>query len=229
MTHSKRYRSVQEQVEQSKLYALAEAVAIVKKTSTVKFDASVELHVHLGIDPKKADQVVRGTVKLPFGTGKQPKVAVFATGKAADEAKAAGADSVGGDDLIKTIKEKGVTGFDIAVASPEMMKLLAPIAKTLGQRGLMPNPKNETVNKDPASVVKELLAGKVAFRSDDTGNLHQVIGKVSFEDARLAENAKAMLDAVKRAKPTEAKGTYLINITLTSTMGPAVKIDPVSS
>lgn len=228
MGHSKRYRSAREAVDQAKLYAVPEAIALVKRTSTVKFDASVELHVHLGIDSKKADQSVRGTAKLPHGTGKQLKIAVFASGQAADEAKAAGADTVGAEELIKSIKEKGVTDFDIAVAAPEIMKQLAPIAKTLGQRGLMPNPKNETVNPNPAAVVQELRSGKVAFRSDDSGNLHQMVGKVSFDGPRLVENVKAMLDAVKRAKPSEAKGTYLLNITLTSTMGPAVRIDPAS-
>lgn len=228
MGHSKRYRAARETVDQTKLYAVPEAVALVKRTSTVKFDASVELHVHLGIDPKKADQSVRGTAKLPHGTGKQLKIAVFASGQAADEAKAAGADTVGAEELIKSIKEKGITDFDIAVAAPEIMKQLAPIAKTLGQRGLMPNPKNETVNPNPAAVVQELRSGKVAFRSDDSGNLHQMVGKVSFDEPRLVENVKAMLDAVKRVKPSEAKGTYLLNITLTSTMGPAVRIDPAS-
>ncbi len=226
MGHSKRYRAAREAVDQTKLYAVPEAVALVKQTSTVKFDASIELHVHLGIDPKKADQSVRGTAKLPHGTGKQLKIAVFASGQAADDAKAAGADMVGAQELVKNIKDKGVTDFDIAVAAPEMMKQLAPIAKTLGQRGLMPNPKNETVNPNPAAVVKELRSGKVAFRSDDSGNLHQMVGKVSFEESKLVENVKTMLDAVKRAKSSETKGTYLLNITLTSTMGPAVRIDP---
>ncbi|MBI4426537.1 MAG: 50S ribosomal protein L1 [Candidatus Kerfeldbacteria bacterium] len=222
---SKRFRSVSQQVDRSKFYTLAEAVQLVKKTSNVKFDASVELHVHLGIDPKKAEQAVRGTVQLPHGTGQQLRIAVFATGQAADEATAAGADVVGGEELIKQIKEKGVTDFDIAVAPPEMMKKLAPIAKTLGTRGLMPNPKNETVNPNPATVVKVLRQGKVAFRSDDTGNIHQVVGRVSFDSQPLAENVTAFLDAIKRAKPAEAKGTYLASATLTSSMGPAVKIN----
>ncbi len=226
MAHSKRYRAALEAVDRSKLYNLAEAIALVKKTSSVKFDASIELHIHLGIDAKKADQTVRGTVNLPHGTGKKLRVAVFATGRAGDEAKAAGADMVGGDELIKDIKEKGVTDFDIAVASPEIMKKLAPIAKILGTRGLMPNPKNETVNANPAAVVKALQAGKVAFRTDDTGNIHQIVGKVSFPDEQIVANAKGMIEAVKKAKPAEAKGTYLQSITLTSSMGPAVKIDP---
>lgn len=224
MSHSKRYRATLEQVDRTKLYPLAEAVELAKKTSTVKFDGSIELHLHLGINPKKADQAVRGTVKLPNGTGKQLKIAVFATGKAADEAKKAGADLVGGDEFVKQIKEKGVTDFDIAVAAPEMMKVLAPIAKILGTRGLMPNPKNETVNPNPASVVTELRSGKVAFRTDDGGNVHQIVGKVSFESAKLVENVSAMIEAIKKAKPAEAKGTYIQSVTLASAMGPAVRV-----
>ncbi|MBI4093128.1 MAG: 50S ribosomal protein L1 [Candidatus Kerfeldbacteria bacterium] len=226
MAHGKRYRSLLEQVDRSKSYSLAAAVQLVKKTSNVKFDASVELHVHLGINPKKADQSVRGTVQLPHGTGKKMKIAVFASGKAADEAKAAGADLVGAEELVKDIKEKGRTDFDIAVATPEMMKKLAPIAKTLGQRGLMPNPKNETVNANPNAAVKELLSGKVAFRSDESGNVHQMIGKVSFDEQKLMANCQAMLDALKKVKPAEAKGTYLINVTLTSSMGPGIRVEP---
>jgi len=224
MSHSKRYRASVDQIERTKIYPVAEAIEIVKKISTVKFDASVELHIHLGVDPKKADQAVRGTVKLPHGTGKQLKIAVFAKGKSADEATKAGADLVGAEELVKEIKEKGVTDFDIAVATPDMMKVLAPIAKILGTRGLMPNPKNETVNPNPAVVVTELRSGKVAFRTDNGGNVHQMIGKVSFETDKLAENASAMLDAIKKAKPAEAKGTYIQSVTLTSTMGPAVKV-----
>lgn len=228
MSHSKRWRAAAEAVDRAKLYPLAEAVALVKQTSTVKFDASVELHLRLGIDPKKAEQAVRGTVQLPHGTGKQLKIAVFATGQAADEAKAAGADLIGGEDLIKQIKEKGVTDFDIAVATPEMMKQLAPIAKTLGTRGLMPNPKNETVNPKPGLVVQTLRQGKVAFRSDETGNVHQMIGKVSFEPSKIVDNAAAFIEAIKKVKPSDVKGTYLLGVTLTSSMGPAVRLDPAA-
>lgn len=228
MTHSKRYRASIEQIDREKQYPLAEAVELVKQTSTVKFDASVELHIHLGVDPKKADQMVRGTIQLPHGTGKQLKIAVFATSKAADEAKSAGADLVGGDDLVKHIKDKGVTDFDIAVATPDMMKVLAPIAKILGTRGLMPNPKNETVNPNPAAVVKELRSGKVAFRTDTGANIHQIVGKISFDSQQLAANVSAMFDAIRKAKPSEAKGTYIQSLTLTSSMGPAIKLDPSS-
>lgn len=229
MSHSKRYRGLAEKINREQLYPLAEAIELMKQTSTVKFDASVELHFHLGVDPKKADQMVRGTVKLPHGTGKQLKIAVFATSKAADEAKKAGADIVGGEELVKLIKEKGVTDFDIAVASPDMMKVLAPIAKTLGTRGLMPNPKNETVNPNPASVVTELRSGKVAFRTDTGGNIHQMVGKVSFDSKQLFANAATMIEAIKKAKPSEAKGTYLQSVSLTSSMGPAIKLDPSST
>lgn len=226
MTHSKRYRAAAGTVDAGKSYPLVEAVALAKQTSTVKFDASVELHSRLGIDAAKADQMVRGTVKLPHGTGKKLRIAVFANGKAADEAKAAGADTVGGEDLVKQIKEKEMTDFDIAVATPDMMRALAPIAKLLGTRGLMPNPKNETINPNPAAVVKELMGGKIAFRSDKNGNLHIAVGKVSFDDQKLVDNVTTMYEAVLKAKPSESKGIYLQNMTLASTMGPAVKVDP---
>jgi len=229
MTHSKRYRAAAGTVDAEKSYPLAEAVALAKKTSTVKFDASIELHFRLGIDAAKADQMVRGTVKLPHGTGKKLRIAVFANGKAADEAKAAGADTVGGEDLVKQIKEKETTDFDIAVATPDMMRVLAPIAKLLGTRGLMPNPKNETINPNPATVVKELMGGKIAFRSDKNGNLHIAVGKVSFDDQKLVDNVTTMYEAVLKAKPSESKGIYLQNMTLASTMGPAVKVDPSSA
>lgn len=226
MSHSKRYRAARQQVDPAKRYPLTEAIAVAKSTSTVKFDAGIELHIRLGVDAKKADQAVRGTVKLPHGTGKKLSVAVFATGKAADAAKAAGADPVGGSELIKTIKETGATDFDLAVATPDMMKQLAPIAKILGTRGLMPNPKNETISVDPAAAVAELMGGKIAFRCDDTGNVHALIGRVSFSDEQLIANATTLLEAVKKAKPSESKGTYLLGASVASTMGPAVKVDP---
>ncbi|MFH0829044.1 MAG: 50S ribosomal protein L1 [Candidatus Kerfeldbacteria bacterium] len=229
MAHSKRYRAATGSVDTAIRYRVADAVALVKKTSTVKFDASVELHFHLGIDASKADQGVRGTVKLPHGTGKKLRIAVFANGKAADEAKKAGAALVGGEEFVKQIKEKGVTDFDIAVAAPDMMKQLSPIAKILGQRGLMPNPKNETVNPNPAAVVTDLNTGKIAFRNDTGSNVHVVVGKVSFEDQKLVENVTAMIEAVNKAKPAEAKGTYLQSVSLTSTMGPSVSVDPRSA
>lgn len=226
MAHSKRYRAATESVDPAVSYRVADAVALVKKTSTVKFDTSVELHFHLGVNASKADQSVRGTMKLPHGTGKKLRIAVFANGKAADEAKKAGAALTGGEEFVKQIKEKGVTDFDIAVATPDMMKQLSPIAKILGTRGLMPNPKNETVNPNPAAVVNDLNSGKIAFRNDTGGNVHVVVGRVSFDDQKLIANVAAMIEAVNRAKPSEAKGTYLQSVTLTSTMGPSVNVDP---
>ncbi len=223
---SKRYRAAKQLVDPNKIYALDEAVALVKQTATTKFDASVEVHVKLGVDPSQADQMVRSTAQLPHGTGKKLIIAVFAKGEAAKKAKAAGADLIGDDDLIAEIKKTGRTDFDIAIASPEMMKSLAPIAKTLGTRGLMPNPKNETITPNPATAVAALQTGKIAFRSDMTGNVHQLIGKVSFPPEQLKANLATFLEALKKAKPSETKGTFMASITLTSTMGPGIKIAP---
>lgn len=221
---SKRYRAAQQLIDSTKTYSLEEAVDLLKQTATTKFDGSVEIHIRLGVDPKQADHLVRGTAILPHGTGKKLTIAVFAKGPAAKAAKEAGADLVGDDDLIADIKRTQKTDFDVAVASPDMMKVLAPIAKTLGTKGLMPNPKNETVNPDPAKVVTALRSGKITFRMDDTGNLHQIVGKTSFSSEQIKANTEAFLDAVKKAKPTEAKGTYIKTLTLTTSMGPAIKL-----
>lgn len=221
---SKRFRAAQQLIDPAKQYTPDEAVALVKQTATTKFDSSIEVHVRLGIDPSKADQLVRATAQLPHGTGKKLVITVFAKGAAAKAATAAGADVVGDEDLIADIKKTGRTNFDIALATPEMMKLLAPIAKTLGTKGLMPNPKNETVTPDPAAAVKALQSGKIAFRSDTTGNVHQLIGKASFSAADLKANLVAFLEAIKKAKPAETKGTYLKSVTLTSSMGPGIRI-----
>ncbi len=221
---SKRYRAAQQLVDRTKAYPIDEAVNLIKQASTTKFDGSVEVHVHLGVDPKQADQLVRGTAQLPHGTGKKLTIAVFAKGAAAKAAKEAGADIVGDDDLVAEIKKTQKTDFDVAVASPDMMKALAPIAKTLGTKGLMPNPKNETVNPDPAKIVTALRSGKITFRMDDTANLHQVVGKASFAPDQLKANIEAYMEAVKKAKPSETKGTYLRSVTLTSTMGPGIKL-----
>jgi large subunit ribosomal protein L1 len=210
---SKRYRELVKKIDAAKTYPLTEAVTLAKTTATTKFDGSIELHVRLGIDPKKADQLVRGSVTLPHGTGKQKKVAVFAIGAAADAAKKAGASLVGGEELIKEVKLKNGIDADVVVATPDM-----------GPRGLMPNPKNETVTPDVAKAVTELSGGKVTFRNDESGNLHQAVGKVSFTDPQIIENATAFLDAVKRVKPTTVKGTYLQSITLTSSMGPGIRV-----
>jgi len=221
---SKRYRELVKKIDAAKTYPLTEAVTLAKATANTKFTGSIELHVRLGIDPKKADQLVRGSVTLPHGTGKQKKVAVFATGPAADAAKKAGAALVGGEELIKEVKLKNGIDADVVVATPDMMKHLSQVAKILGPRGLMPNPKNETVTPDVAKAVTELSGGKVTFRNDESGNLHQAVGKVSFTDEQILDNANAFLEAVKRVKPTTVKGTYLVSITLTSTMGPGVRV-----
>lgn len=221
---SKRFQAAQQLIDPNKRYPVAEAVGLVKQTATTKFDSSIEVHVRLGIDPSKADQLVRATTQLPHGTGKKLIIAVFAKGAAAKAAKDAGADVVGDDDLIAEIKKTSKTDFDIALATPEMMKSLAPIAKTLGTKGLMPNPKNDTVTADPAAAVKALQSGKVAFRSDTTGNVHQLIGKASFGVEQLEANLAAFIEAVKKVKPNESKGTYLRSVTLTSSMGPGINV-----
>jgi large subunit ribosomal protein L1 len=208
----------------TKAYALEEAIGMTKKFSKVRFDASVEVHIRLGIDPRKGDQQVRAAVSLPHGTGKTVRVAAFVSPENEKSCLDAGADIVGGEELINEIKKTEKTDFQVAVAEPSMMKSLAPIAKILGTRGLMPSPKNETVSPDPAKVVAELKKGKVSFRNDDTANIHVAIGKVSFEEAKLALNFQTLLDAIKKAKPAKAKGTYIKNISITSTMGPGIKV-----
>lgn len=211
-------------IDKTKKYDLAEAVKLVKETAKTKFDSSVELHIRLGIDTQKGEQVVRGSVVLPHGTGKTKKVAVFTRNEKA--AKDAGADIVGAEELIKEIKTTEKVNFDIALATPEMMKDLAGVAKILGPKGLMPSPKSGTViaDKDMAQAIGEVKRGKVSFRNDDTGNVHQIIGKVSWDENKLLENGSAFLEALKKAKPAAVKGTFLENVTLTSTMGPGVRV-----
>jgi large subunit ribosomal protein L1 len=221
---SKRYRAAAQLIEVGKVYPLDEALDLVAKTATTKFEGSVEVHVRLGIDASKADQLVRATVQLPHGTGKKLRIAVFAKGAVAEAAKAAGADLVGDTELIAEIKKTSKLNFDIALATPDMMKDLAPIAKTLGTKGVMPNPKNETVTADPAKMVKALQSGKVSFRSDVTGNIHQVIGKTSFPVDQLKGNFETLMDAIRKAKPAESKGTYIQNVVLTTSMGPGIKV-----
>jgi len=211
-------------VDKSKAYPLNEALELAKKTSTVKFDASVEVHIRLGIDPRKGDQQIRGAVSLPHGSGKTVKVAAFVSPDNEAAVKAAGADIVGGEDLIAEIRRTEKTDFQVAVAEPAMMKNLAVIAKVLGTRGLMPSPKNETVTTDPAKAVAELKKGKVSFKNDDTANIHVAIGKVSFSVEDLAENFQALLEVIKKSKPATAKGTYIKGITICSTMGPGIKV-----
>jgi large subunit ribosomal protein L1 len=196
----------------------------VKKCATAKFDESVEVAVRLGVDPRKADQMVRGTVALPSGTGKDVRVAVFANGEAADAARAAGAEIVGSDDLAAEI-EKGNMDFDVAIATPDLMPLVGRLGRVLGPRGLMPNPKTGTVTQDVARAVTEFKGGKVEYRTDRYGNVHVPLGKVSFEPEALEVNFRAVLDELQRAKPASAKGRYLRKITVSSTMGPGVKVD----
>ena len=211
-------------IDQIKAYPIAEAIELVKKTAKTKFDASVEVHFRLGLDTQKGEQQVRLAVSLPHGTGKTIKVAAFVTPAKEQEVRAAGADYVGGEELINEIKKTEKTDFQVAVAEPGLMKNLAAIAKILGTRGLMPSPKNETVTPDPAKAVAELKKGKVSLKNDDTGNIHVAMGKVSFPSQSLIENFTVLLEAVRKAKPATSKGVYLKNISLSSTMGPGIKI-----
>src|ERR1700760_2025155 len=225
MKRSKTYRAAAEKIDPERIYTPLEAVRLAKETSPTKFDATVEVAVRLGVDPRKADQMVRGTVNLPHGTGKSPRVAVFASGEKAEEATAAGADIVGSDDLIAQI-QGGFLDFDAAVATPDQMAKVGRIARILGPRGLMPNPKTNTVTMDIGRAVADIKGGKVNFRVDKQANLHLVIGKASFSEEQLAENYAAVLDEVLRAKPSAAKGRYLKKITFSTTMGPGVPVDP---
>jgi large subunit ribosomal protein L1 len=203
---------------------LDEAVALVKKCATAKFDETVELHVRLGVDPKQADQQVRGTVGLPHGLGKSKKFAVVTRGDKQKDAQNAGADIVGGDDLVEQIS-KGMLDFDILVATPDLMKDLSKLGKVLGPKGLMPNPKSGTVTMDVAKTVKELKAGRVEYKVDDYGIIHVPIGKASFAADKILGNAKTVLEAITKAKPAASKGVYMLSVTLSSTMGPGVKVD----
>ncbi len=226
---SKSYLSVQEKVDRAKRYPLEEALVLASETKRAKFDESVELAVRLGVDPRKADQNIRGTVLLPHGTGKSVCVAVFAKGEKAQEAEEAGADVVGGEDLAKRISDEGWLEFDKAVATPDMMGVVGRLGKILGPRGLMPNPKVGTVTTDIAQAVQDLKGGKVEYRVDKAGNVHVPIGKASFEKTQLVDNAQSLLESLVRAKPASAKGTYLKSITVSTSMGPGVRVDPTGS
>ena len=222
---SKRYRKAMELMDANKLYPLKSAVEVLVKFPKAKFNETVELSFRLGVDPKQSDQMVRGTVPLPHGSGKTVKVLVFAKpGAAADAARAAGAEYVGYDDLIKKCNE-GWADFDIAIATPEAMSEVRKLGKVLGPRGLMPNPKTGTVTDDTAKAAKEVKAGRVEFKIDKAGNVHVPIGKVSFTPQQIAENARAVIDAVIKARPHSAKGTYLESCTLSGTMSPPVRLD----
>ncbi|HEY7593511.1 MAG TPA: 50S ribosomal protein L1 [Actinophytocola sp.] len=223
--HSKAYRQAAELVDRERLYSPLEAAKLAKETSKVKMDATVEVAIRLGVDPRKADQMVRGTVNLPHGTGKTARVIVFATGDKANEAVAAGADEVGAEDLIERI-QGGWLDFDAAIATPDQMAKVGRIARILGPRGLMPNPKTGTVTPDVTKAVADIKGGKINFRVDKQSNLHLVIGKASFDSDKLVENYAAALDEVLRAKPSAAKGRYLKKVTFSTTMGPGIPVDP---
>jgi len=225
MKRSKAYRSAAEKIDQDSLYAPLQAVRLAKETSKTKYDATVEVSMRLGVDPRKADQMVRGTVNLPHGTGKTARVLVFATGERADQARAAGADIVGDDALIDEVN-KGRLDFDAVVATPDLMGKVGRLGRVLGPRGLMPNPKTGTVTADVAKAVTEIKGGKIEFRVDRNANLHFIIGKTSFEVTQLVENYAAALDEVLRLKPSAAKGRYIRKATMSTTMGPGIPVDP---
>lgn len=222
MKHGKRYNQIKDKIDPKKTYSAEEAIALVKETSNVGFDAGVEVHINLGIDVKKGDQQVRGSVVLPHGTGKTQKIAVFTDNPS--EAKEAGADIAADEEYIQKIKETGKCDFDVAVATPDMMKKIAPIAKILGPKGLMPSPKDGTVTQNVKKTVEELKKGKANFKNDDSGNIHTLIGRVSFDKQKLVENFNALIEAIQKAKPISSKGQYLKSVTVTSSMGPGVKV-----
>jgi large subunit ribosomal protein L1 len=225
MKRSKKYNDLANKVDRTQFYAPAEAASLAKETSPTKFDATVEVALRLGVDPRQADQLVRGTVSLPHGTGKTVRVIVFAEGDKAEAAVNAGADEVGSDELVKRISE-GWLDFDAAVATPDQMAKIGRIARILGPRGLMPNPKTGTVTPDVAKAVSEIKAGKIAFRVDKHANLHLPIGKTSFSAEQLAENYNAALEEVQRLKPASSKGVYIKKVTVSTTMGPGIPVDP---
>jgi large subunit ribosomal protein L1 len=225
MERSKRYKSLREQVDSNKKYSLEEAVKMLVKNANSKFDESVEVHMRTGIDTKQADQQIRGTIVLPHGTGKEKRIAVFAEGEKLTEAKDAGADVFGGQELIDKIKNTKEVDFDVSVATPEMMKKMASIAKVLGPKGLMPSPKTDTVTTDIKGTVEQLKKGKLSFKNETTGNLHQLVGKVSFGEEKLRENIETFVKNIRDNKPTGAKGEFIKSVTVTSTMGVGIKIN----
>lgn len=225
MSHvSKRLKAGIELVDGDKVYSLEQALELVKQTATTKFTGSVEVHVRTNIDAKKTDQAIRGTVTLPHGTGKTRKIAAFVTEAKQAEAKAAGATLVGGEELVKQIKETEKTDFDVAVAEPAMMAKLAQIAKILGTRGLMPNPKTGTVSENISGAIKEIAGGRVNFKNDNSGIVHQIIGKTSFEPTQLTENFQAFLSAVQTSKPAALKGQLVSSVAINATMGPGIRV-----
>jgi large subunit ribosomal protein L1 len=225
MKRSKKYKAAAAKVDLDNLYSPAQAVKLAKETSTTKYDATVEVALFLGVDPKKADQAIRGTVNLPHGTGKTARVLVFATGQRAEEARAAGADIVGGDELIDEVNN-GRLDYDSVVSTPELMGKVGRLGKVLGPRGLMPNPKTGTVTTDVAKAVTDIKGGKIEFRVDKNSNLHYIIGKTSFSAEQLADNYAAAFEEVMRAKPSSSKGRFVRSATVSTTMGPGIKVDP---
>ena len=227
MKHGKKYVDSKKLIDPLKVYDPAEAIELVKQTGKAKFDETVELSIRLGVDPRHADQQVRGAVVLPHGTGKTVRVLVFAKGPKAEEAKAAGADFVGDMDLVQKIQQENWFGFDVCVATPDMMGVVGRIGRILGPKGLMPNPKSGTVTMDVTKAISEIKAGKVEYRLDKTAIIHCPIGKVSFGTQKLQENLQTLMDAINKAKPAAAKGTYIRSLYLSSTMGPSVRVNPL--
>ena len=222
----KKYKAAAALVDRTKQYGIEEAIGLAKKTKRAKFDETVDIAVKLGVDPKQADQMVRGTVVLPHGTGKKVRILVFAKGEKDKEARDAGADYVGAEDLADKIQKEGWTDFDTVVATPDIMGLVGRLGKVLGPRGLMPNPKTGTVTFDVARAIKEIRAGKVEYRVEKAGIVHVPVGKSSFDENKLVENAKAVFESILKAKPASSKGKYLRSATVSTTMGPGVRIDP---
>jgi len=227
MKHGKKYVESAKLVDRTKLYDPEEAIELVQKTATAKFDETIELHIRLGVDPRHADQQVRGAVVLPHGTGKTARVLVIAKADKFKEAEEAGADFVGGEEMIQKIQKENWFGFDVCVATPDMMGVVGRIGRVLGPKGLMPNPKSGTVTMDIARAVKEIKSGKVEYRVDKTAIVHVPVGKKSFGTEKLAENVRTLMEAVIKAKPATAKGAYLKSVVMTSTMGPGIKLNPI--
>ena len=228
MKRGKKYIEAAKLIERGNLYEKAEAVALVKKSAVAKFDETIEAHIRTGCDGRHADQQIRGAVVLPHGTGKKVRILVFAKDAKAEEAKAAGADYVGAEDLIPKIQNEGWLDFDVVVATPDMMGEVGRLGRVLGPKGLMPNPKTGTVTMDVTKAIDEIKAGKVTYRADKAGNIHVPIGKVSFDDAKLMENFRTIHDVILKAKPATAKGQYVKNVSVTTTFGPGVKVDASS-
>ncbi len=224
--NGKRYLDAVKRLDRERLYSPAEAIELVKSLATARFNETIELAVRLGVDPRRADQIVRGSLSLPAGTGRAVRVAVFAAGEAAAEARAAGADVIGADDLVTRIEKEGFLDFDVAIATPDLMAQVGRLGRVLGPRGLMPNPRTGTVTTDVGRTVSEYKAGRVEYRTDRVGNIHVPIGKGSFDSADLLRNIRAVLDELVRVKPAAAKGRYVRTVTLASTMGPGVHVDP---